>query len=164
MTAAELMLSYAGVRARLYGRPQTAIVPRAYIPGPDVEIPKPRPIRKPREYLYVVEDIGSKKFGVRSSWKPARELEILQEVALEHRVFIEQIKGQSRNREVVAARFECYYRMYTELGYSLPMVGIACGGKEHSGVMHGIRKFKERNGAKEALERDNTNKHEIPLA
>lgn len=40
------------------------------------------------------------------------------------------------------ARFECFYRFKMETTYSLPQIGAAMGGKDHTTVLHGVRKYK----------------------
>lgn len=99
------------------------------------------PPRRPHDFIFL-NPTGPKPVGTK--WTRAAAEQIIAEVAAKHLVSIAQVKGQSRLREVIGARFEVFYRMSTELGYSLPMVGKAVGGRDHSGVLHGIRKHKAR--------------------
>lgn len=97
--------------------------------------------RRPHEYIFVHD----RNLHVpRRVWNVISAERIIAEVSEKHRISVNQIKGPSRLREVIAARFEVYWRLHDELGYSLGMVGEACGGKDHSGVLHGIRKHQSR--------------------
>lgn len=61
-----------------------------------------------------------------------------------HGVTIPEVMGQSRNRQVVACRHEIFYRLSKESGFSLPQIGSRFGGRDHTTVLHGIRKHQER--------------------
>lgn len=54
-----------------------------------------------------------------------------------------QLFSPQRSKEIVAARQECFYRCGTETRNSLPAIGRYFGGKDHTTVLHGIRKYKE---------------------
>jgi len=110
-------------------------------PVPEPIAETPRRERRPHEFIFL-NPTGPKPVGTK--WTRAAAEQIIAECAAKHLVSIAQVKGQSRLREVIGARFEVFYRMSTELGYSLPMVGKAVGGRDHSGVLHGIRKHKAR--------------------
>lgn len=136
---------YSAVRARLYGLPTVPRIQRTpAMLAPTEQAPEKPPARC-RDFLHLRSKfINTLPHTCGGVWQHAACAEILSEVAEKHQVAIGQIKGAGRQREVTAARFEAYYRISTELGYSLPMIGKSCGGKEHTGVMHGIRKHKER--------------------
>jgi len=51
-----------------------------------------------------------------------------------------------RNKEIVAARHEVFYRCRVETALSLPQIGRRMGGKDHTTVLHGIRAHARRNG------------------
>jgi len=142
----ELIRHYAAVRSRLYGSeppkaPRLRIV--AALPSPPAEEPiqAPLPKRRPHEYLFVTRT-AYKHSGPR--WQHASADVIIAEVCSKHRVSIAEIKGKTRNKAIVAARFEAYALLQEHLGYSLEMIGRTMGGKEHTGVMHGIRVYKAR--------------------
>lgn len=109
--------------------------------------PEPEPIvdtphaRRPRDFIFL-RRIEPKYLGPK--WRHVDSEQIVAEVCIKHRVSIAQVKGSSRLREVVTARFEAFYRISEELGYSLPMIGRAVGNRDHSGVLHGIRRHKAR--------------------
>lgn len=140
-TGAEALKDRREIDARL--RPSVAPVLRRPAPTPPTYFeldPGPlKPTRKPHDYILLYRK-GSTPLGPR--WSRAATEQILAEVAEKHGVSVKQITGPSRLREVVRARFEAFYRISDEMGYSLLMIGKAVGGKDHSGVLHGIRKHK----------------------
>lgn len=133
---------YASVKARLYGpRPVIRVpLPPALQPvpcGPRVRM------ARPRDYIFIKpRGAGANKSSQGGIWNTIAAETIIQEAAGKHSVTAGQIKGQCRFKAVVAARFEVYHRLSTELGYSLPMIGKTVGGRDHSGVLHGLRKHK----------------------
>lgn len=114
---AELIENYRAVRERLYAR-------------------RPAVLRRPRDIIDVATPESDK-----SGWRINDHDVIVSASAEKHGVFVEQMRGHGRNHYVVAARHEAYYRMRTELGYSLPMIGKAMGGKDHSGVRSAIERY-----------------------
>lgn len=66
---------------------------------------------------------------------------ILYEVAEKHNVSVEDIISPKRNPHIVRARYESFYRMRNETNLSLPAIGRRCGGRDHTTVMHGIKKY-----------------------
>lgn len=81
---------------------------------------------------------------------PFRWRHIVEEVIDKHGISFGQLIGRQRSRPLCAARFEAYYRLSQETTLSLPQIGRALGGKDHTSVLHGIRKYRERNGIQEA--------------
>ena len=71
-------------------------------------------------------------------------------VAHHHRLEAEDLTGDSLVPEVVAARYEAYWRL-RQLRHSLPIVGLAVGGRNHSTVHTGLRKFEAMLAADPAL-------------
>lgn len=67
---------------------------------------------------------------------------ILKECAEKHGVSINEMISSRRFKNIVAARMEFYYRAKTETSASLPEIGRSCGGKDHTTVLHGVRKYK----------------------
>lgn len=109
-------------------------------PHLEVEPPPAKLGRRPHDYILLYRN-GPSPLGPK--WSHAATEQIIAEVAERHRVSVSQIKGTSRLRDVVRARFEAFYRIGQEMGYSSVMIGKAVGGKDHSGVLHGIKKHKE---------------------
>lgn len=126
-------------RLGLRGKARPILVSK---PLPQAVPPKVQPSAAGRDFLFI------RTPAVRDArnpvWKRANAEIILREVVDSHRISVGQIKGKTRAREVVAARFEAYYRLSTELGYSLPMIGKFMGDKEHTGVMYGISRHRAK--------------------
>lgn len=56
------------------------------------------------------------------------------------------IKGNRRTKGYVMARYEVAYRLRTEMGLSLPRIGVILGGRDHATIIHGLRKWCKENG------------------
>lgn len=75
---------------------------------------------------------------------PFRWRHIVEEVIDKHGITFAQIVGRQRSRPLCAARFEAYFRLSEETSLSLPQIGRIMGGKDHTSVFHGIRKYRQR--------------------
>lgn len=131
-TAAEVMANVETVRERLRSPVVPVTVPVCMPRARDV-LNVATPPRKPFSAVL--------PFGVRGPamvWRIIEHDAIMNEVAAKHRTSIAQMQGYNRGRDVLKARYESYFRMRNELGYSLPMIGKVMGGKDHTGIMHGI--------------------------
>jgi chromosomal replication initiation ATPase DnaA len=60
--------------------------------------------------------------------------------ALDHGVSTDDLRSQTRCKEVVEARREFFYRARSETGYSSPAIGRACN-KDHSSVLKGASAY-----------------------
>ena len=74
---------------------------------------------------------------------PRGPLRIMKEVAFEHDVTVSEICGPCRLRNIVKARFKVYHRLQTELGLTTTRTGQLVGGRDHTTVMHGVRRYNE---------------------
>jgi len=73
--------------------------------------------------------------------------QIIAETAEKHRITVADILGDCRQRRIAWPRQEAMFRMFVEcLHLSLPQIGTALGGRDHSTVIHGIRRECERRG------------------
>lgn len=71
---------------------------------------------------------------------------IIDEVAENRGISVEEIKGRSKTVRPVAARLEAYYRLVTERpDLSYPRIG-ALFGRDHTSVLSGVRRHAENNG------------------
>jgi hypothetical protein len=61
-----------------------------------------------------------------------------------HGITKAQLKGANRQYDIIRARHETFYRLYTERGMSLPQIGRMLGGFDHTTVLNGIRRHKGR--------------------
>jgi chromosomal replication initiator protein len=66
--------------------------------------------------------------------------EIIKEVALKYGLTYAQLVSHRRHARLIPARHEAYFRAYKETSASLPQIGLAFGGRDHTTIMHGIRR------------------------
>lgn len=74
---------------------------------------------------------------------------IIKEIALKHGVSVHDIKGRSRKRKIVAARFEAVAAVeekYRLAGFdlSLPALGRIFGGRDHTTMIYALKKAGNR--------------------
>ena len=143
--ASELQQDYAERRKRLF--------------NPGVKPPEPSIVRRPynptiwhkrkRDVLVIASETAEASapmFDV-IDLPPAAWKVIVMEVCEKHRITYRQIIGDCRSRHIVAARHEAFYRLSTEATLSLTAIGHRMGGKDHTTVIHGIAKHRERMAA-----------------
>jgi hypothetical protein len=75
---------------------------------------------------------------------------IILETAIAHGVPPVDIMSARRAAPIVAARQEAMWRMRMETTMSTPAIGKRLGGRDHTTVIHGVRKHAERMEAKNA--------------
>lgn len=80
--------------------------------------------------------------------RPAAIAEIIAEVAKETGLTVAMLVGDRRSRPIVAARHLAYWRVARETGASLAAIGRAFGDRDHTTIIHGIRKHELRSGLK----------------
>lgn len=125
MTEAELIRHYAGIRNRLMNSPP----------------PPPPPVIRHR-FVMKMPRIP------RTAWAV-----IAQEVSEKSGFGLADLVKYGDRRQVInVARFECYYRIKTEVimpdgnAPSYPQIGKWFGGRDHTTIMHGVRRWAEING------------------
>lgn len=123
-------------RSRLMNAPRAALqlpvpVKRQLLP-PVHSQPVPR--KRITAFITSIEEIAA----------PLRWKAIVKEVCEKHGITFGQVLGRQRSQPIVKARFEAYFRLSEETGLSLPQIGRFLGGKDHTSVLHGIRKHKQR--------------------
>lgn len=70
---------------------------------------------------------------------------IITEVAEEHGVAVEDILGDGRTNRVVAARHHAAYEIKRQCpNMTLPQIGRALGGKDHTSALNAIRRWPEK--------------------
>lgn len=149
-----LVERYAGVRARLFP-------PVKRLPPPE---PEPEPEEKPTvvilpwfmprwmkektrfnqhvvDYMQwrLAEEAGQEVQAPR----PRSMMEIAMEALSHHPgVLLSDVRGVRRLRRIVDARQYVMYRLYAERDdVSLPMIGRFLGGKDHTTILHAVRKL-----------------------
>ena len=66
---------------------------------------------------------------------------IIHECAMKYGVTVEEMRSAQRSKTIVLARHEACYRALRESGMSTPRVGVALGGKDHTTIMYGAKRF-----------------------
>lgn len=82
------------------------------------------------------------------NWIPKTEFERVMFRAV--RIFgkaPKQLKGESRQRDIVFARQFIFYWACRKTGLSLSQVGKLVGGKDHTTALHGCRAYREKRKA-----------------
>ncbi len=69
--------------------------------------------------------------------------DVLTEVAGRHDVPIEDILGSRRTRPIAYARFEVMWILNVEMLWSTTRIGRFLGGKDHTTVINGVRRWPE---------------------
>ncbi len=80
---------------------------------------------------------------------------VLSAVAKFYQVSEDAIRGRKRNKDIVRPRQVAMYLMRKETNSSLPDIGAALGGRDHTTVLYGVEKI---NGL---LEQDNTLRRQV---
>jgi hypothetical protein len=79
---------------------------------------------------------------------PKRKLDVLaKQVAERHHLTVDQLRGQDRTNRVVHPRQEFMW-LANKAGYSTTTVGRYLGDRDHTTVIHGVRRHQERLDAK----------------
>lgn len=81
---------------------------------------------------------------------PKSMLSVLGEVAEKYELHPDVILGTARLAHAVRARQEVMYRLHYETGRGSVQIGRFLGGRDHSTVLHGIRRHKARIDAGDA--------------
>lgn len=76
--------------------------------------------------------------------KAGEAARLMGEIAAAYGVTVEQICGPSRKRAVAWPRQELMWVLYKTGRYSMPQIARFIGGRDHTTVLHGIRKHEER--------------------
>lgn len=94
----------------------------------------------------------------RTAATPARRKtnvsDILRATATYHQLSMDDLLSKRRTKEVVRARHIAMYLAREETEASLPQIGEALGGRNHSTVLHGYQKIAEEIGADETLRQE----------
>jgi chromosomal replication initiation ATPase DnaA len=88
-----------------------------------------------RDFIYIPP------FTPKTDWKAD-----LQELAQSYGVTVHEITGPLRQKHIVPARHHAM-AMLRDRGWSYPEIGAKLGGRDHSTVIHGIKKHYERTRA-----------------
>lgn len=80
--------------------------------------------------------------------------DVLEATASYHQLSLDDLLGKSRSKKVVRARQIAMYLAREETDASLPQIGDALGGRNHSTILHGYQKIAEIVEMDDALRRE----------
>lgn len=86
---------------------------------------------------------------------PVSTEQVLNTVAEYYRISIEDLKGRGRNKEIVVPRQMAMFLLREATGASLPQIGEALGGRDHTTVMYSVEKMTQE------IEQDDQRRREI---
>lgn len=156
-SAADFRRHYIAVRRRIKARAireepdALAKVQRAQHRG--YSILYPAPIGPTRPTFFPDEKVGKMVYGFPigprdvlslASRPPRKKMarEIIQNMARKHGLSIEAILSHRRQKHIVAARHEAIYLISEETDMSLPQIGRIMGDRDHTTILHAIRKWR----------------------
>lgn len=137
MTLEELHAHYKAVRARLDGGVKKEPAVRLIYPEP-APAPYPDPLDSPAPVAVAVEVPPAPAVPAET---PARK--VLSEVADKHGMPPTVFRSQSRDAAYVLCRQEAAYRLKYELRFSLSQIGRLMGHRDHTTVLHAIRRYEK---------------------
>lgn len=71
---------------------------------------------------------------------PRRVQRIIDDVAGAYGLTAVDLTGDRKVRHFIAPRHEAFWRVRNETGFSFPQIGKFFGGRDHTSIMHGVRK------------------------
>lgn len=78
---------------------------------------------------------------------PVTGREIIRAFCRERGIDLVDMLSTRRTRDLLHARHELIYILKTTTKLSLPQIGVIMGGRDHTTILHAVRKHKERMGA-----------------
>ena len=70
--------------------------------------------------------------------------DLIAETAHKHKVSTALLIGHNRRANVIWPRFEIMWRARNELNAPLQLIGQVLGGRDHTTIMHGIKRYENR--------------------
>lgn len=126
------------------GRPSVPVVPRS-------RFSKPAPEQKqaPKQPVVVLPEVVVSPFGMSFTYGDPEQqspsmMRIIREVAVEHDMTEGAIIGERRTKEIVVARQHAMWRLAQEQRWSMARIGRVLGGRDHTTVIHGVRRHEQR--------------------
>jgi chromosomal replication initiator protein len=89
--------------------------------------------------------------GRRSHISPSQ---VVETVAKFYNISVQELVSSSRSKELVQPRQVAMYLVRQETDASLPEIGALLGGRDHTTVIHGVERVKERLESEDQLRRD----------
>jgi chromosomal replication initiator protein len=101
-----------------------------------------------------VIDKNSLHAGPTSHRKRSKLTDVLEATASYHQLSLDDLLGKGRSKKVVHARQIAMYLAREETSASLPQIGEALGGRNHSTVLHGYQKIADSVAVDERLRKE----------
>jgi hypothetical protein len=135
-SAAELRRHAAEVRARLFA-------PRVVVPSLTQKPTAPKAWAKPqvKQISLVAPETVTLKSFKNPSLHPVRGM--MEMVSFITGISDNDLRSHRRTADVVKARQILYFVCKTYTPYSLPDIGRRTGGKDHTSVLHGVRRVQD---------------------
>jgi len=80
--------------------------------------------------------------------------QVIETGAKYYNISVQEIVSSSRSKELVQPRQVAMYLVRQETDASLPEIGALLGGRDHTTVIHGVERVKERLESEDQLRRD----------
>ncbi len=135
---------YIARRARLYAVPPEPVVEVVPEPAPEPEpvvIQLPDLPRKTPAEIQFSEWLDT---AAAAALRPPQWKQVLETVSRSTRVSVLDIKSERRQVPLVEARMIAFHIMRTVTSLSFPRIGLVCGGRDHTTILHGCRRMEER--------------------
>jgi hypothetical protein len=150
MTALAFIDRYKAIRQQFY-KPRDPIVP-VKKPNVRARFVYPFPIGPSFPFKYEAASISEGMAAAQEiidsqkiiSVPRNKGAQILKEVCEKHQVSLADVISERRHQYLVKPRQEAMYRLCTETDWSLPRIGRLLGGRDHTTILHGKKKFKQR--------------------
>lgn len=101
--------------------------------------PKDEPEDEPKDVEAERVETEKKWLIPKAHWKT-----ILEEVSEKHGVSIIDIRSARRDYKTARARHEAAWRMRHETDLSSPQIAVRLGGRDHTTILHSIKRHQER--------------------
>lgn len=102
-------------------------------------------------------DIARTVLGGTIAQAPTKNLtpkQIIERTAAFYDIRVDDLTGAKRDKEIVVPRQIAMYIMRRELGMSFPQIASSLGGRDHTTVMHGVRKINKLAGSNEPISQE----------
>ncbi len=101
--------------------------------------------------VQLARDTLSDLFGRQVNISP---MQVVETVAAYYGITVKEMISAARNKELVVPRQVAMYLLRQETDASLPEIGSLLGGRDHTTVLHGVERVKERLDTDDQLRRD----------
>ena len=136
----ERMMRIAKAAATIKQQEEIAVKPEAQDPAPYVPGPVEPPPKLYRDWMIVGTNVIEFDPSAENAPKAKK---IIWDVCTQTNMNWLEIKSHRRDRHLVIVRQYLMWRLKKETMLSLPQIGRQIGDRDHTTVLHGIRKYQE---------------------